>query len=345
MAALVVGCANATSTPENAIGMTTVRVVETGDRTMVIGRNSEGEEIARLDLFRGRFTLSPEFADGGVKDVVGRKLEIRALDQSLRWETEGFGPTLSLPAHPAGQWALAAFVEDDRIERVLRTWNIAFATAPDLDAYDCTLEGTHPFDCTGLSRCPTLMMDPTRPPPNSCGAGGLPTASWSVHQRANAGYHIDKTAHGEVKYDQSVIAQCCPPSPVTQYAFFGKKACPDRTDCTPENPCPTSCGDVPATNACKPCPIYPKRTNEKCTLQLEDSGRKDELAPGGTEKIWKVCARYNWRCGDNVCDVDEDCDNCESDCGCTDEQVCFIGDEGAARCRDVHESEVSSVMQ
>jgi hypothetical protein len=336
--ALLLGCVGSRR-QENAIGVTNVDIVETTDRTTIIGRNGEGREIARVDLVHGRFTLSPEFADDGVKEVVGRKLDVRALDQSMRWETIGFTPTLSLPAHPRDQWALAAFLEDQRVEPVLRTWGIAFSRAPDIEDFICDLEGTHPHDCSGQTTCPTLLMDPAKPPPNTCGGGGLPASeAWTVHQRANAGYHLDRSEPGEVEFDQSVIAQCCPPTQATNYPSFAKKTCPDRADCSPQNPCVTSCGTITISdrNSCAACPAYPVHTKGKCTIRIDDTGRTDPLAPGGPAEIVNVCARYKWRCGDGVCDIDEDCDNCSKDCGCDEDQVCVSGPE-RARCR--HEGE------
>ena len=93
------------------------------------------------------------------------------------------------------------------------------------------LEGTHPIDCSGKTTCPLIFGEAA----NSCGGANPPvaaTAAWSVHQRADAGYRWDYR-EGEVQFDQSIIAQCCPPVPgAVAYDFFAKKACPDRRDCS-----------------------------------------------------------------------------------------------------------------
>ena len=38
------------------------------------------------------------------------KLDVDVLGQKLIWETGSYEPTLHLPQHPRGQWALAAFL-------------------------------------------------------------------------------------------------------------------------------------------------------------------------------------------------------------------------------------------
>jgi hypothetical protein len=166
-----------------------------------------------------------------------------------------------------------------------------------------------------------------------------------VYQRANAGYHIDQLDPNPVQYDQSVIAQCCPevttPTGI-QPAFFAKKACANL-DCV-KNPitgrCPTSCGPA-LPGKCAACDEYSYPVNtDKCTLRTQYAHRKDELAPGGKAKVYTICARYAWTCGDGVCDIDEDCGSCEADCGCHDDQVCIpdAAKDGRARCGDPGDS-------
>src|SRR6476646_7295830 len=96
-----------------ALGITSFVQDEDGDRTTVRGLDDRGNEVARLDLVHGRFTVTPPFTDEyDTPDIDGRQLTVRALGQQLHWETAGFDPVLQMPAHPPTQWALAAFLAD-----------------------------------------------------------------------------------------------------------------------------------------------------------------------------------------------------------------------------------------
>jgi hypothetical protein len=119
-----------------------------------------------------------------------------------------------------------------------------------------------------------------------------------------------------VGYDQSFIAQCCPSLSPTP-AFYAKKACPDSRSCSVANPCMTTCGEVTAPGRCTPCPTYP--TMGKCAMRVEEAHWKDRDAPGGKTKVYNVCARFAWTCGDGVCDLDEDCTSCAEDCKTCDD--------------------------
>ena len=99
------------------LGITRFVTQDVANRTIVLGIDAAGREVGRLDLFHGRFTLSETFADGAPdRDVDGRKLDVfLAGQQKLAWETPSYEPVLRLPAHPASEWRLAAFLDDPDI--------------------------------------------------------------------------------------------------------------------------------------------------------------------------------------------------------------------------------------
>jgi hypothetical protein len=320
LAMLALAC---TGTDSSRLGITGFEIRESPQRTTVVGRDAAGREVGRLELVRGRFTPSGIFAEDHEGVVDGRTLEIRVLDQTLRWETEGFAPALALPPHPPGQWAIADFVEDEVVAPVLARWGIGFARAPGRrsEGYRCDLEGTHPVECSRETTCQTLAggVEPALPPPGTCGRTVAASYAWTVHQRASAGYHWDADDPEEVPHDQSFIAQCCPD-------FYAKKSCPDSRACTVEAPCKTTCGDVTVPGRCVGCPTY--ASNGKCAMRVEYAGWKDKDAPGGKAKVYSVCARFGWSCGDGICDLDEDCASCVADCGCHGDNLCVAGGDG-----------------
>src|SRR5262245_16064903 len=100
------GCAGPDATEGSRLGIAHFETFETDEITTVIGRGDDGLEIGRLELVHGRFVLSDNFAEGyDNRSVVGRKLTVAVAGQVMQWETEGFSPTLSLPAHPPSQSA------------------------------------------------------------------------------------------------------------------------------------------------------------------------------------------------------------------------------------------------
>src|SRR5262249_3736779 len=113
IAVLMIGCTSTASNPEvgnTSLGIARFEGHEAAGSTTVIGRAADGSEVGRLELFKGRFTLSGVFAeDRDNLEVVGRKLHVQVLDEAMDWETEGFAPTMDLPEHPASHGALAAF--------------------------------------------------------------------------------------------------------------------------------------------------------------------------------------------------------------------------------------------
>src|SRR5688572_10187273 len=98
------------------LGIATFSVSQTETRSTVVGLDSAGTEVGRLDLIHGRFALSGRYrADYDTDEVVGRRLSVAIAGQELVWETAGFEPTFHMPAHPAGNELLAAFLADDHV--------------------------------------------------------------------------------------------------------------------------------------------------------------------------------------------------------------------------------------
>lgn len=321
-----------------------VEVQETTDLTTVTGWDSGGREVGRLELLHGSFEMSGFFAaDRDDPSVTGRRLTVSALGKTMHWETEGFAPTLDLPAHPPGQGALAAFLEDARVKPVLTRWGIGFTTGPQRKAdapYVCDLEGTNPRDCSGEATCDTLLvrMNPLLeiPPPGTCARSVPAPAAWTVYQRANAGYHLDHLLTPEVAFTQSVVAQCCPEIKTetsTNPAAYQKKTCPESLTCTAASPCKTSCGPVIRPGACVGCPAYHDLTKGKCAMRVQHAGWRDLGSPKSKE-VYEVCARFDWTCNDGFCDADEDCENCAADCACHGDNLCVpaASPDGGARC-------------
>jgi hypothetical protein len=297
-----------------------------------------------MDLFHGKFRLSEYFAEGyDDPTVVGRKLSVRILGQELRWETEGFEPVLHMPAHPADKWALALFLADAHVAPILERWQIGFEpqtrSAPISDPFTFRVNGTTVSRCTG-DRCPTVFQssDPTMAPSN-CGGAGAPDISYRVHQRADAsdsGYRYWNSAEFPGIFDQSFIIQCCLAG--TDDAFLGEKSCPDFDGmwATPSMTFPNTCGKPAKPGTCKACQAYP--TNGKCAIQQTEAGLlppsaySDPLAPGDDKHVYDLNVRYDWICGDGVCDyhVDrssglplpnsETCASCPEDCA-----TCILG--------------------
>ena len=130
---------------------------EVGDQTTLRGLDADGNEVARLDLVHGRFTVTPPFTDEyDTPEVDGRKLNVHALGQKLYWETAGFEPVLHMPAHPPTQWALAAFLDDPHAKRILDQWQIGFEPFHGVGdgevAYTSgNFRGDSPQNCDGLT--------------------------------------------------------------------------------------------------------------------------------------------------------------------------------------------------
>jgi hypothetical protein len=349
IAVLAIGCTSTASNPDvgNAsLGIARFEAHEAAGTTTVIGRAADGSEVGRLELFKGRFTLSGVFAEEHDNlEVVGRKLHVQVLDEAMDWETEGFDPTMDLPEHPASQRALAAFLADEHVRPILAGSGIAFRSLGGLDAAACGIvTGTNFCLCAGGTGCMGVKGNPV----GVCNLVG-PDA-YVVHQRANGGYRYDPLSSAEVTYDQTLVARCCPNLGPNAPDIIARKVCPDPTDCTlqPGGKCHTTCGDVD-TVRCIACPAY--RSHGSCAIFDEGSaGWSDPSAPlinyfepdspgymtsycgedpstprpvDEQQVVHNVCVTI---CGDGLCDtVRENCASCPLDCGCQGFDTCGGG--------------------
>ncbi len=241
-----------------ALGIVEFKVEETDTKTSVSGLNEQGLEVARMDLVHGEFALTGPFvSDYDTAVVVGRKLDVNIQGQQLVWETAGFDPTLQMPAHPADQVYVAAFLADAHVSSILQRWEIGFrpslastgevAFANISGSYD----GWDAADCGGSSTCGsahgmTINMCSTPSP--------IPTSAWRA------------TQVNPVGGDQYKIAMCCPASEMTPRWFSIKTCALDTPDFG--QPSVSECGS--SFSACKGCPTYPHEyKNNSCEVTFD----------------------------------------------------------------------------
>src|SRR5262245_23414133 len=80
--AAVSACAVEAQVPVQESGNAALKIVEfktdsTADTVTVTGVDADGNTVGTMTLFRGHFTLSPEYArDDGQNEVDGRKLSV-----------------------------------------------------------------------------------------------------------------------------------------------------------------------------------------------------------------------------------------------------------------------------
>lgn len=236
------GCASETEAPtgNEALGIARFQTTDTADRTSVVGLDDTGREVARLDMVHGRFALSGLFReDYPTAEVVGRKLDVSLHGTPhLVWETEGFEPVLNLPAHPANETELAAFLADEHVTAILERWQIRFAPmaarSDEVSYTTGSYSGTFVANCTGATTCGSVRSTTI----NMCGGGAA----------SNMAVSIARTSPD----DEVLIGQCCPPyQGGSSTDWFAVKSCPT----TSANDFETTCGHA-TSGACRSCPAY-----------------------------------------------------------------------------------------
>ncbi len=259
---LAMGCSGTTgpeiSAENAALGIAKFEVNDSQTLTTVVGRDAKGQEVARLDLTHGRFELSGNFRDDYDHLAVdGRRLHVEVGAQKLHWETEGYDPTLQMPAHPASNARLAAFLEDAHVKPVLDRWQIGFQTATANGgeiAYwtdsNITSGANVRRNLTGLTSS-TTWASPTKTYGVCGGAGYAATSAWAVGNDNNGA--------------QTVVAQCCPPQSGVlggNTSWYGVKSCPHSGTTS-------QCGT--ASTVCKSCPSYPTTADLGCAASTAGS--------------------------------------------------------------------------
>lgn len=277
LVALLAGCAEQPAPSQGNAQLGIARFVQqdSAQKTVVIGLDDNGNEVGRLELTRGRFTLSPFYAqDHDTPDIDGRKLLVDVKGQNMTFETEGYGPLMSLPAHPAEEWAIAAFTVDPHVKAVLDKWQLGFKTPgaalEDEATYKwagmITGEPGQTLNCTGQASCGTVQNKTI----GMCGgSNGLPTDAYRVKQIAGC----DQTAVGGwlPGGDQYKVIQCCP-NASTPFAAY--KTCP-LSGTTSE--CGTS------NTACVGCQSYNNLTS--CSISMSSYSGNGAYCNGTTRDI------------------------------------------------------------
>jgi hypothetical protein len=109
----------------------------------IIGLDASGAEVGRVEVFHGVYTAEPEFAvDFSAPTVDGRTLDVKVGSQAYHWETEGYSPTMSLPAVPGRYAKMGMFLEEPEVADALARNGIGFqAFVPPPPALDSSLDG------------------------------------------------------------------------------------------------------------------------------------------------------------------------------------------------------------
>jgi hypothetical protein len=232
-----------------ALGIASFVVDETADKSTVVGYSAAGDEVARLDLIHGVFTLSPYFAlDYDTPVVNGRKLDANFGRQRIRYETAGFDPLFKLPPQGPSEAQLTAFLDDPHVKLILDRWQLGFRHAGDdvsiegESAYTAgSYAGTDPWNCTGYNFCGSVRNDL---PIGIC--GDVPSAAKSVARVTTNWYNPSNGTY----VDQVRMAQCCyayddtPGNVDYDATWYAIKTCP-TSGTTSE------CGT--GSTACKAC--------------------------------------------------------------------------------------------
>jgi hypothetical protein len=235
------------------LGIATVTIDHSSERTVVTGTGFESEDIARLDLVHGAFVSTEDFGPRlRNRRVIGRKLVVEVHGQRVEWETEGFTDTSRMPPLPPELNLVAAFVADFRVRPILAKWRIGWAeeraaARPPVRRFGTSNSvlafGTDPVDCGGAAVCPT-RWGPTSVCPLSAATDALVVRS--------------------VTADEDIVASCCTPSP-TVPGLLALKVCAGGPV--------TSCGFT--SGGCKACPGFPIFSTSSCSLSARDTGERD----------------------------------------------------------------------
>lgn len=251
-AAVALGaCAVDTGTTD-PLGIARFSTTEETDRTTIIGYDDLGNEVGHLAIVHGVFEASPRFAPDFAQPFVdGRKLDAQIAGQTITWETEGFDPTLSLPAVDPRYRALGGFLEEGPVAAVLARWGIGFeafvptkadgvlgdgetayaSQCPDGSATTwytlLTQTGTNPWN--GFNT--TTVSLPNNPVETANTCGGTEAATEVARITATIG-----------GVSQHVIFQIC-----DFETTLWKKTCPNTGSTA------SQCGST--TGACKGCPL------------------------------------------------------------------------------------------
>lgn len=120
-------CATDDQADSNSLGIARFATVDNGNVTTVTGYDASGAEVGHVEIFHGVYAASPAFVDGFSSSTVdGRTLSVAVGKQTYHWETEGYVPTLGLPAAPGKYVAMGTFLEQPQVVDVMKRWGIGF---------------------------------------------------------------------------------------------------------------------------------------------------------------------------------------------------------------------------
>lgn len=251
---VAVGCTttdSVNSAGNDVLGIARFKVDETASLTTVTGLDAANREVARLELTHGRFTLTEMFVADypGIAEVDGRMLHVTiGGDSRFLWETAGYEPVLHMPAHPAKEWQVAAFLDDSHVKPILDRWQIGFE-APGAALEDETVYGGGNISGTNVTSCATLG-----PLDYQCGTarGSLVVNECGGTDAAYDAKRVTRTS----PYQEYVVTQCCPASPGSGVLgdWWAQKSCP--TTGSAGSAVASSCGTAGINNACKGCGAY-----------------------------------------------------------------------------------------
>src|SRR5262249_37193299 len=145
--ALVAGCTEQDVTPGNsALGIDHFEITESSHLTTVVGVGADDQEVARLELIHGRFTISEFYKENypDQTELEGRKLDVTMWGKkSLIYEAPGYSPVMHLPPHPASEIKLEMLLTDPTVKPILDHWGIGFTpiASPDVAQVDTVAYG------------------------------------------------------------------------------------------------------------------------------------------------------------------------------------------------------------
>lgn len=270
------GCAAESSDSSHVLGIEQFETVDHGNVTSIIGLDASGAEVGRVEILHGVYAASPEFADDFSSPTVdGRTLTVKVGAQSYHWETEGYAPTLSLPAAPGKMVAIGTFLEAPEVVGVMNRWGIGFEhfvaepprTASALDGETAYLQ-----DCGDGYLAPDLYWMSAAADYGSGGQQYSSVSSVTLPNNESAGTcggsvaasslgMITTTLGGVTQY---AIQQQCTSSGETR---LYRKTCPAGTDTV------SQCGNT--SGACVGCGSY---TNALNSVTYYDAHNETVLA-------------------------------------------------------------------
>lgn len=171
----------------------------------------------------------------------------------MAFEVAGFDPLMHMPAHPQGQWAIAAFASAPEVTVVLTRWGLGFEPGAALDgesAYEDSHNGFwyghQPFQCSGTN-CGTVFANGVNKTMNTCGGGAVAVNAYRSLEK----HTCEGPPASNYTYDRYRIVQLCPPWTGGHglYRWWAHKLCPINGN-------NTECGNTTSSTACKACAAY-----------------------------------------------------------------------------------------